>query len=231
MQEKNLYIPWFRESYSKRSPWFILQQKSMSVWMNFERFIIPWDTNNWSDVQFSLSTLEDSIFNYISEIQDRIHIIVFSLSAFPVLKAISKLLDENKSGMISSLFFVHPAKNPLYSVKVMDWSLRWWKWKLLPDSHYLYGNPDTVFSELIWNWKGSPWQFQSDLRYYSEQIKNNTHYFDTLKKELWEQSKIPIKELNNSRDYVIHTIWLPWNWVKSVATVMQSHIPNISAWD
>jgi hypothetical protein len=49
-----------------------------------------------------------------------VRLVTHSIPSFSVQRAVVRL-DEISPGIISSVDYLHPAKDPLYAVMVMDW--------------------------------------------------------------------------------------------------------------
>ncbi len=222
-----LYIPWFQEHNSKRFPGFKLEKYCDDINTSFQRMILPGDTDNKDIESFSMFALEERIVETIKNIGERIRIVTYSLSAFPTLNAVWKLEEEWK-GSIESVTFLHPARNPLYSVRVMDLLRRQEEWIFLSNEHYTSWKNSQIFSNLIGKWNGNSQQFQKDLIYYWEQVQKNKFIFEELKRRIWEYSKIPFRTQENPNDIVVNSCIEVWKWKDFMIKALKSHIPQLS---
>jgi len=165
-----LYIPWFRETNTKRDPGVRLEEYCDSIWAWFQRVVFPGDTDSWDETLFSMSWLAKRIEDVLVEQKDICKVVSYSLSAIPTFEVISRYLER-----VQDILFLSPVRNPVYSVSMMDWALRNAESPPHWLEHFLNGDPEQVFSNLIWDWNGDATQFQQDLNTYN----NTTHkYFE-----------------------------------------------------
>lgn len=209
-----LYIPWFQESNNDSSPWKIIASQ---VSGSFQRLILPWDISSPINEKFSLSDLEDKIMQTLSNTKEAIHVIAYSLSALPTLRGIISNSDEGISPVLSCSL-LHPAKNPLEAVQIMDWTRRRWRWDILSLEHYTEWDTSEIYDKLIWKWNGNPEQFQRDLSFDFSDIYWN-ELMEYFRIQLWFTPKI----YSSSQDIII---WEKDIKGKKVWETLRSHFPS-----
>jgi hypothetical protein len=94
-----------------------------------------------------LSALREKIYSTLEAVDEDIFLAAYSLSCRPTIDAVMSLSDSIKA-KIQKIIFIHPARNPLYSVQIMDWLLSDNE-KPLSEEHYLHGDTSKVFNALI----------------------------------------------------------------------------------
>lgn len=226
MPANTLYIPWFQEKHWKRYPGTRLEEHCKTVQCSFQRLILPGDTESWDVGLFSMSDAEERIYETISKVWERIKVITYSLMAFPTLSAIWNLREEIKS-WIESVTFLHPAKDPLYAVRVMDYLRREWKGGIYQWEHYINGDTNTVFHDLIEKWNGNAEVFQGDLKYYNECLSRNRNWFEMLKEEIWDRDRIPFRVVDSLDDKVTSFSEISAS-SRGLLEAQKSHIPVLS---
>lgn len=228
MSTKNiLYFPWFREAQNKKMPWVIIWNYLSERNRAFSRIILPGDTINTDRTSlFSMTRVQEQVIWVLNCLQDDTSITTYSLSTIPVLEALHHVSSDVRKKVVQ-VIFLHPTKNPLSAVAMMDWSLSSNPY-IFEEKHYLEGDKEKVFSTLIGDWRGDASQFQSDLWNYYEKILVNRRYFDARILEL--RDDIPdIQVLENINDMIVSQ-WKKCDVLerRGKERTQLSHIPNLS---
>jgi len=228
-----LYIPWFREkNHNKRNPGFRLEEYCNSIWADFQRVVLPGDTDSWDKSSFSMSWFTDRINEAFSDQSKKCKIVSYSLSALPTLEVLS-MYTETLSQRVEDILFLHPAWSPVYSVAMMDWALRWAHSSPYSLDHFLKWDPEEVFTNLIWDWKWDAKEFQQDLNEYYNAVQKHfswdEHLAFSFRTSFWDISKVPIKIYDNENDIIAHPISEKlWVWKRAAAKAQREHIPKLS---
>jgi len=178
------------------------------------------------DTQFSLTESRILFSEKLSEIQTVTRLFVYSLSAWPVIQALTEELGTNPelAELIQSVVLLHPAKDPLHAVRIMDWIMRWWESEVQSREYFLHWPYEEVYNTLIdwWNWN---WlQFQTDLQH-----EHTADVFDLCLQDLREQYAIQITQLLHPKDFVTNWEIPSENSRMNAAKAMAAHRPKL-AW-
>lgn len=232
---KVLYIPWFREVNDKRSLGNKLEEYCKSEGVEFERVILPGDTDSGDMSLFTMSWVEDRVNDVLSSQRDTCKVVSYSFSAFPTLKTLGLYAEELRD-RVEKVLFLYPAKDPLYSVTMMDWVFREGQWKLHDRKYYTEWNPHGKFENLIGHWKWDAEKFQTDLCEYTDYIHQEypeflweEHLlFDFYSAVLQSKSKCPIDTFESEQDIITYPTENIWQWQKSAARAAVRHIPKLT---
>ena len=226
-QSEILYVPWFREAQNKRMPGIILEKYFASKNIPFSRMKLPGDReNNDESSLFSMTWVQDSIVELLNWLQNNTSVISYSLTAFSVLEAVQSVSKQIRD-KVKRVIFLHPAKNPLSAVAMMDWAIGDHD-LILDTTHYLKWDKYTIFSTLIGDWRGNPEIFQDDLHRYNGLILGNSWYFDARTWEL--RDEIPdIRVLESDTDSIVSTdSTFDTEQKRAKEKANLSHIPTLS---
>ncbi len=219
-----LYWEWFKEKNSK-GPWTKLELACRETWRNFSRLLLPGSPKyDWTE-KYSMTSSKDMFFDAFQDIRNETSIAVYSLSCWPAIIALAEALKENLelSELIKSVLLIHPAKDPLHAVRIMDWIMRLWKWNINSRDYFLVNDPELSCRTLIdwweWNWL----QFQMDLN-----IGRNGEQFDWLVQKLETNFNTKITQLISPDDYVTNWKIPEVSWWKWALQTMSLHIPKQS---
>ncbi len=232
---KVLYIPWFREIRDKRSPGNKLEEYCKSEGVGFERVILPGDVDSGDDSLFTMSWVEDRVNDVLSSQRDTCKIVSYSFSAFPTHKTLLLYAEELRD-RVEKVLFLHPVKDPLYSVTMMDWVFRQGEWKPRNKEYFIEWDPQGKFENLIRHWKWDAKKFQADLREHTDyihqkypQFLGEEHLlFDFYNAVLHNHSKCPIDTFENEQDIITYPTENIWQWQKSAARAAAKHIPKLT---
>ncbi len=222
-----LYIPWFREAEGKRMPWAILWEYFASKNIAFSRIKLPGDIKNTDEgTLFSMTSVQERVREHLEWLQKNTKVLSYSLSAFPVLEALHSVSDQVRK-KVEQVIFLHPAKNPLSAVAMMDWSLGSHS-HIFDETYYLEGAKNEVFQTLIGDWRGNAEIFQADLQRYHNLLSGNRRYFDARVFELRDEIH-DIKVLESNTDSIVSVKkWFDFQERRSKEKAQFSHIPKLS---
>lgn len=219
---KLLYIPWFREWDTVSFPWNKIWKYYQKTWKSFHRFTLPWDTLSPEWEIFSLTSLEQKIFDALQSYKDSVlDIVLYSLSALPTLRALNSHLEKQNN--IASCTLLHPANNPLLAVQNMDWVKRNGIWEIYWSEYFLQWNPDKVFQNLIGDWRWDGIGFQRDLK------DMDSWEFERLYAELRKKDRLKLKIITSWKDMITGEVEIDIN--TSLYRAIVSHIPKFNPQD
>lgn len=219
-----LYWEWFKEKWAKE-PWGKIESACNETWRKFSKLILPGSPDyNWAE-SYSMTASKNMFFEAFQDIRNETSIAVYSLSCWPALLALIEVLKEypDLSELIKSVLFIHPAKDPLHAVRIMDWILRLWEWNIKSWEYFLNHTPEVAYKTVIdgwrWHWK----QFQMDLNLWRKQEQ-----FDLLVDKLEKSNKIWVSQLINPKDFVTNWKMPELLWWKWALHAMSLHRPKQS---
>lgn len=215
-----LYVPWFQEPETKRFLWFRLEELCRKTNRDFQRLILPWDTDKNDEDLFSMSRLESRIQQVIEESKEQLSLVTYSLSSLPTLRAVHNSQDERVC-KVKNAIFVQPALDPLYSVMIMDLIRRDWEGLPYSREHFLNSDPQYVFEKLIKSWNGDAEWFQNDLR-----GQHGEQYFRDMSHEIYNNSWTQVRVIQKEDDAVTNILPIE-RWRKWAMSAFKSHIPTI----